>query len=123
MHVRGVCRMSKLRMNMPLPLAIQQDKSASDILARGGEVWSSIMIKIRLQWAFRQLLPEHVSLVERCNDWSFDGPSGVTNRVKQVKGFLHATDCLVFDERLVILREGDYEQQRYGEWSRNSCHL
>jgi hypothetical protein len=108
MNVRGICRTSKLCINLPLLMTIQQDKLASDVLASRGKVWSSTVIRVvHLQWAVRQFLSERIDLVEKQDGRSFDEPSRVTDGIKQIESFLHATDGLVFKEGLVIIRDSN----------------
>lgn len=57
-----------------------------------------------------QLLLESVDLVQKQDNAGLDKPSGVANAIKQGEGFLHSVDSLIFEQQLIVFRDGDQEK-------------
>lgn len=61
------------------------------------------------QGYFRQLLLEHVDLVQEENDRGAEEPSRVDHRLEQNERLLHAVLTVLLEQHLVVLAEGDTE--------------
>ena len=92
-------------------MLIQADKSVQDIVAGQCIIITTLVVrKVILHWAHWELLLETIDLVQEQNYRRLDEPSRVANRIEQGEGFLHTVHCLVFEQKLVVLRNGDKEE-------------
>lgn len=74
-----------------------------------------VIREVVLHWWDGELLSEPINLVQEQDDGSLDEPSGVADRVKQRKSFLHTIDSLIFKQKLIVLGNGNKEENR--------CHV
>lgn len=90
---------------------VQADESVKNIVAGRRVVVTALVIgEVVLHGADRQLLFEPIDLVQEQNYRRLNKPSRVTNRVEKGKGLLHSVDGLIFEQQLVVLGDGDEEQ-------------
>lgn len=90
---------------------VQGDEAVEDVVASSGVVGTALVIgEVVLHRADGQLLLESIDLVEEENDGGLDEPPGVADGVEQSQGFLHTVDGLVLEQQLVVLGDGDQEQ-------------
>lgn len=90
---------------------VQRDEAVEDVVTSGGVVGTTLVVgEVVLHGADGQLLLEAIDLVEEENDGGLDEPSGVADRVEQSQGFLHTVDGLVLKQQLVVLGDGNQEQ-------------
>lgn len=90
---------------------VQRDEAVEDVIASGSVVGATLIVgEVVLHGADGQLLLEAVDLVEEENDRGLNEPARVANRVEQGKGFLHAVDSLILEQQLVVLGDGDQEE-------------
>ncbi len=68
--------------------------------------------EVVLHGAHGQLLLESIDLVQEQDDGGLDEPPRVADGVEQCESFLHTVDRLVFEQELVVLGDGDQEQNR-----------
>jgi hypothetical protein len=69
-----------------------------------------IVGEVVLHRAHWELLLESVDLVQEKNDAGLDKPPGVADAVKKRERLLHSVDGLVFEEQLVVFRNGNQEE-------------
>lgn len=69
-----------------------------------------IIREIVLHGGDREFLLKPVDFVQEQDDRGLDKPSGVADRVKECERFLHSIDGLVFEEQLIVLRDGHEEK-------------
>jgi hypothetical protein len=97
--------------NLLLLGLVQGNETVEDVVASRGVVGTAFVIgEVVLHRANGELLLETIDLVQEENDGGLDEPPGVADGVEQGQGFLHTVDGLVFEEKLVILGNGDEEQ-------------
>lgn len=90
---------------------VQGHESVQNVIAGRSVVSAAFVVgEVILHGADGELLLEAVNLVEEENDRGLDEPAGVANRVEQSQRFLHTVDGLIFKQQLVILGDGDQEQ-------------
>lgn len=90
---------------------VQADESVQDIVASQRIIVSSLVIwEVVLHWADWQLLLKSIDLVQEQDNRGLDEPSRVADGIKQCEGLLHAVDSLVFEQKLIILRNGNQEE-------------
>ena len=65
-------------------------------------VWEIVLH--RTDW---ELLLEAVNLVKEEDDGGLDEPPRVADGIKKCESFLHTVDCLILEEKLVVLGDGD----------------
>lgn len=101
----------EVRVDLLLFGLVQGNETVEDIVASRGVVGTTLVIReVVLHRANRELLLETIDLVEEENDRGLDEPPGVADRVEQSQGFLHTVDGLVFEEQLIVLGDGNEEQ-------------
>lgn len=90
---------------------VQRHEAVENVVAGGSVIGATLVIReVVLHGADGQLLLEAVDLVEEENDRGLDEPAGVADRVKQGESFLHTVDGLVLEQQLVVLGDGDQEE-------------
>jgi hypothetical protein len=90
---------------------VQAHESIENIVARSLVVIPSLVIgKIVLHGAHWELLLESINLIQEQDDGGLDKPSGVANRVEKGQGLLHTVYSLVFEKQLIVLGNGDQEE-------------
>ena len=91
-------------------------ESVEDVVACCAVILTALVVwEVVLHRAHGQLLFESVDLVEEEDDAGLRKPPAVTYRVEERERLLHAVDGLVFEQQLVVLGDGDEEQ--------NSSHI
>lgn len=135
-NLRGVGRACEVGIDLLVLGLIQRNESVEDIIASSGIIGASYFpvrravqgwigpeilfnksgthtFKIReviVHGAHRQLLLKPIDLVEEQDDAGLDEPSRVADTVEQCKSFLHAIHCFVLEQKLVVLGDGDQEE-------------
>ena len=71
-----------------------------------------VVWEVILHRADRKLLLEPIDLIQKQNDGRLDEPARVADRVKERKRLLHPVDRLILKQQLIVLRDGDQEQNR-----------
>ena len=66
--------------------------------------------EVVLHRAHRKLLLESIDLVQEKDDGRLHEPPRVADGVEQCQCLLHTVDRLVFEEQLIVLGDGDQEQ-------------
>jgi len=90
---------------------VQTNESVQNVIAGHSVIFSTFVIReVVLHWADRQLLLETIDLVQEKNYRGLDKPSGIADRVKEGKRFLHSVDSLIFEEKLVVFGNGNKEK-------------
>lgn len=90
---------------------VERDESVQDVVACRSVVWAALVVwEVVLHGANWQLLLEPVDLVQEQNDRRLDEPPRVADGVEQCEGFLHTVDGLVLEQKLVVLGDGDEEE-------------
>lgn len=109
-RIRGAGEVS---IDLLLLCLVQRDESVEDVVASGCVVGTTLIVgEVVLHRANGELLLEAVDLVQEENDRGLDEPSGVADGVEQGERLLHTVDRLIFKEQLVVLGNGDQEQNR-----------
>lgn len=90
---------------------VQADKAVQDVVACFRVVIATFVIwEVVLHWRDWKLLLEAINLVEEENYGGLDEPSGVADGVEQGECLLHTVDSLVLEEELIVLGDGDEEE-------------
>jgi hypothetical protein len=90
---------------------VQRHEAVEDVVAGSGIVGTALVVgEVVLHGADGQLLLEAIDLVEEENDRGLDEPTRVADGVEQSECFLHTVDGLVLEQQLVILGNGDQEE-------------
>lgn len=90
---------------------IERNEAVQDIVASSGVIGATLVVgEVVLHGADRKLLLEAVDLVQEENDGGLNEPPRVTDRVEQGQSFLHTIDSLIFEKELVVLGDGDKEE-------------
>src|SRR5690242_1277704 len=94
-------------------MLVERDKSVENVVAGGSVVWATLVVgEVVLHGADGELLLEPIDLVQEQNDGCLDEPPRVADGVEQCEGFLHTVDGLVLEQQLVVLGDGDQEEDR-----------
>jgi len=110
-YLHGIRRTGKVGVDLLGLMLVQADESVKNVVASGGVIWTTLVVReVVLHWADRELLLESVDLVQEKDNTGLDEPSRVADRVEESEGFLHTVDRLVFEEQLVVLGNGDQEE-------------
>jgi hypothetical protein len=98
----GISSASKMGVDLLCLMLVQGDESVEDVIASQSIVLTSLIVgEVVLHRADGQLLLESINLVE---------PSRIADGVKQGECFLHTVDCLIFKQELIVLGDGDEEE-------------
>ena len=90
---------------------VEGNESVQDVVACRVVVCTSLVVwEVVLHRRDGQLLLKSVDLVQEQDDTRLDEPSRIADAIEKCKGFLHSVDSLVFEEQLVVLRNGDEEK-------------
>lgn len=109
--LRGVSGTGEVGVDLLLFGLVQRHEAVEDVITSGIIVGTTLVVReVVLHWADGQLLLEAIDLVEEENDGRLNEPARVANRVEQSQGFLHTVDSLIFEQQLIVLGNGDQEQ-------------
>jgi hypothetical protein len=90
---------------------VQADESVQDVVTGRRVVVSTLVVgEVVLHRRHGELLLEAINLVQEQNYRGLREPPGVADRVEEGEGLLHAVHGLVFKEKLIVLRDGDQEE-------------
>jgi hypothetical protein len=90
---------------------VQADESVQDVVAGQCVIITTFVVgEVVLHWTDWELLLEAIDLVQEENDRGLDKPSGIANGIEECEGLLHTVDGLVFEEQLIVLGDGDKEE-------------
>ena len=90
---------------------VEVDEAVQDVVAGRSVVVAALVVgEVVLHRADGQLLLEAINLVQEENDGRLDEPPRVANGVEKCQSLLHAVDRLVLKEQLVVLGDGDEEE-------------
>lgn len=107
----GVGGAGEVGVNLLLLGLVEGDKAVEDVVAGRGVVGTALVIReVVLHRAHGELLLETIDLVEEENDGSLHEPPRVADRVKQSQSFLHTINGLILEQQLIVLGNGDQEQ-------------
>ena len=107
----GVSGAGEVGVDLLLLCLVQGHEAVEDVVAGSGIIGTALVIgEIVLHRADGQLLLEAIDLVEEENDGGLDEPPGVADGVEQSQGLLHTVYGLVLEQQLVVLGNGDQEQ-------------
>lgn len=110
-NLRRVSSASEVSVDLLVLVLVEADEAVEDVVARSAVVVATLVVgEVVLHGADRQLLLEAINLVEEQNDGCLGEPPRVANRVEQGQGLLHTVDSLVFEKQLVVLGNGDEEE-------------
>lgn len=100
-----------MRVDLLLLGLVERDEPVEDVIAGGGIVGATLVVgEVVLHGADGQLLLEAVDLVQEQNDRGLDEPARVADGVEQGQRLLHTVDRLIFEQQLVVLGDGDQEE-------------
>lgn len=106
--VGGTC---KVCVDLLVLRLVQRHEPVEDIVAGSRVVCTTLVIReVVLHRADRQLLLEAVDLVQEQDDRRLDEPSRVADRVEQCQRLLHPVHRLIFEQHLVVFRDGHQEE-------------
>lgn len=110
-NLRRIRRARKMGINLLILGLIQAHEAMENIVARLLVVLASLVVgEVVLHGREGKLFPEAIDLVEEENDGSLDEPARVADGVEEGEGFLHTVYSLVFEKKLVVLGDGDEEE-------------
>lgn len=110
-NLGGVSGAGEVSVDLLLLGLVERDETVEDVVASRGVVGTALVVgEVVLHRADGELLLETIDLVEEENDRGLDEPPGVADGVEQSQGFLHTVHGLVFEEQLVVLGDGDQEE-------------
>lgn len=90
---------------------VQADETVQDVVAGRSVVVATLVVgEVVLHGADRQLLLEAIDLVQEQDNRRLDEPPRVADGVEQGQGLLHSVDCLIFEQQLIVLGDGDEEE-------------
>jgi hypothetical protein len=106
-----VCCTREVSVDLFCLVLVERDETVEDVVAGGGVVCATLVVgEVVLHRADGQLLLEPIDLVQEQDDRCLDEPPRVADGVEQCEGFLHTVDGLIFEQQLVVLRDGDQEE-------------
>lgn len=109
--LHSVCGAGEMGVNLLCLVLVERDEAVQDVVARSSVVWAALVVgEVVLHGADRQLLLEAIDLVKEQDDGCLDEPPRVADGVEQCEGFLHTVDGLVLEQQLVVLGDGDKEE-------------
>lgn len=109
--MRGVSGTCEVGVDLFLLRLVERHEAVEDVVASGGIVGTTLVVgEVVLHGADGQLLLETIDLVQEENDGRLDEPTRVADRVEQGKRLLHTVDSLVLEQQLVVLGDGDQEE-------------
>lgn len=109
----GVGGAGKVCVDLLVLVLVEADEAVQNVVASSGVVVTALVVgEVVLHGADGQLLLEAINLVEEENDGGLGEPAGVADGVEEGKSLLHTVDGLVFEEQLVVLGDGDEEENR-----------
>ena len=82
----------------------------SGVLDLGLRYLTFVIWEVVVHWADGKLLLESIDLIQEENDAGLDEPPRVADAVEKCKGFLHTVDRLIFEQKLIIFRDCDQEE-------------
>lgn len=90
---------------------VQVDEAVEDVVAGCGIVVTTLVVgEVVLHGADGKLLLKPVDLVQEQDDRRPNKPPRVADGVEQRQGLLHTVDRLVLEQKLVVLGNGDQEE-------------
>ena len=90
---------------------VQADEAVQDVVAGQRVVVTAFVVReIVLHGADWELLLEAINFVQKQDDGSLDEPAGVADGVEEGEGFLHTVDSLILEQELIVLRDGNEEE-------------
>jgi len=106
-----ICRAGEVSVDLLGLVLVERDESIENVVAGGGVVWATLVVgEVVLHGADGKLLLEPIDLVQEQDDGCLDEPPRVADGVEQCEGFLHTVDSLIFEQQLIVLGDGDKEQ-------------
>ena len=110
-NLHRVCGTGEVGVDLLSLVLVEGDESVEDVVACGSVVGAALVIgEVVLHGADGELLLEAINLVKEQDDGCLDEPPRVADGIEQCEGFLHTVDRFVFEQQLVILGDGDEEQ-------------
>jgi len=110
-YLGGVGSASEMGVDLFGLMLVQADESVEDVVASQGVIITTFVVReVVLHWADWQLLLESINLVQEQDYRGLDEPSRIADRVKKSKGLLHTIDGLVLKQKLVVLGNGNEEE-------------
>lgn len=107
-RIRGAGKMCVDLLGLVL---VQADEAVENVVAGGRIVITALVVgEVVLHGADGQLLLEAIDLVEEQDDGRLDEPPRVADGVEQGEGLLHTVHRLVLEQELVVLGDGDEEE-------------
>jgi len=107
----GVGGAGKVGVDLFGVVLIQAHEAVENVVASLAVVVAAVVVgEVVVHGTDWELLLEAVNLVEEEDDGRLDEPARVADGVKQGQGFLHAVDSLVLKQELVVLGDGDKEE-------------
>lgn len=107
----GVGGASEMGVDLLRLVLVQADESVQDVVAGQSVILASLVIReVVLHWAGWQLLLETIDFVQEQNYRGLDEPSGITDGIEKRESLLHAVDSLVLEQKLIVLGDGNKEE-------------
>lgn len=110
-NLGGICGAGEMRVDLLRLRLIERYEAVENVIACRSIVVTTLVVReVVLHRAYGKLFPESINLVQEENDTGLDEPSRVANRVEECQRLLHTVDGLVFEQKLIVLRDGHEEE-------------
>jgi hypothetical protein len=109
--LHGIRRTREMSIDLLRLVLIQAYEAIQDVIARRRVIRAALVIReVILHGADGELLLEPVDLVQEEDYARLDEPARVADAVEEREGLLHAVHRFIFEEELVVLGDGDEEE-------------
>lgn len=106
-----ICGTCEMCVDLLALVLVQADEAVEDVVTGLAVVVTTLVVgEVVLHGADGQLLLKPINLVEEENDGGLDEPPRVADRVEKSEGLLHTVDGLVLEQKLIVLGDGDKEE-------------
>lgn len=109
----GVCRTCEMCVDLLRLVLVEGDEAVQNVVAGLSVILTPLIVgEVILHRRRWELLLEAINLVQEQDDGCLDEPPGIADGIEQGECLLHAVDGLIFEEKLVVLGNGDQEENR-----------
>lgn len=109
--LRGISSTGEMGIDLLGLVLIQTDESVEDIITSQSIIVTTLVIReVVLHGADGELGLETINLVQEQDNRGLDEPSRIADGIEQGQGFLHTVDRLIFEKELIVLGNGNQEE-------------
>ena len=111
--LHGIRGTREMRVNLLGLVLVQRHEPVEDVVAGSGVIGATLVVgEVVLHRRDGQLLLEAIDLVQEQDDGRLDEPSRVADGVEKRQRLLHTVHRLILEKQLVVLGDGDKEENR-----------